>query len=85
MLVNPCIALCHLKYRDDEQLIECKAKRHRLGDLSKLSKLIDSKEGHMTIYHSDAAAKSVALRMREVLARPRMQSPRRTSTKQQGG
>tara|TARA_B110000046_G_scaffold109630_1_gene116907 strand:+ start:413 stop:640 length:228 start_codon:yes stop_codon:yes gene_type:complete len=41
LLVNPTTFVCHLKYKDDEKLIECTDKRHRLGGSSNLHTLIN--------------------------------------------
>ena len=41
LLVNPTTFVCPFKYKDDEQLNECKDKRHRLGGSSNLHSLIN--------------------------------------------
>ena len=72
LLLNPVQALCPFQYKDDEQLIECHAKRHALGASNFLHKMIDARQGHFSVYHRDAAARSVAARLRAVLERPRI-------------
>ena len=72
LLLNPVHAPCPFKFKDDEQLVECHAKRHVLGASNALHKLIDERQGHFSVCHKDAAARSIAARLRAVLERPRI-------------
>ena len=72
MLLNPTTFLCPFKFKDNEQLIECTHKRHSLGSSNQLSKMVDDKQGHLTVHHRDDAAHSVAARLKLICDRPRI-------------